>query len=86
MQIKGILDVRTLDFLQFLPGTPYTMLLVQFTPDVVRVVIGLDITTMQWETHGGMQMNFKVMCIMVPQLRADMNGNTGVVHGSASYP
>lgn len=78
-KIKDIADVVTLDYL---PG--YQMVLVQLTPDVIREVMGMDITTLQWETHGGLMLNFKVMAIMVPQLRADFNGNTGVVHGVAS--
>jgi len=77
--IQGIQDVVTLDYLS---TTDYVMLLVQMTSDVVREVIGMDITTVQWETHGGMQLNFKVMAIMVPQLRADQNGNSGIVHGT----
>ena len=78
-KIKDIADVITLDDL-----TGYQMVLVQLTADVIREVIGMDITTLQWESHGGMQINFKVMAIMVPQIRADFNGNTGVVHGTAA--
>jgi hypothetical protein len=48
------------------------------------MVIGMDVTTVQWETHGGMRLNFKVMAIMVPQLRSDFNGNAGIVHGSTA--
>lgn len=77
--INGINDVRTLDHL-----TGFQLLLVQQTSDVVRLVIGMDITTVQWETQGGMRLNFKVMAIMVPQLRADQNGNTGLVHGTVA--
>ena len=76
--INGITDVRTADYL----GSGYSMILVQQTSDVIREVIGMDITTVQWETHGGMRLNFKVMAIMVPQLRADFNGNTGIVHAT----
>ena len=78
-KIDGIQDVRTLDYL-----TGYTLLLIQMTSDVIREVVGMDFTTVQWESQGGMQVNFKVMCIMVPQLRADYNGNTGIVHGTAA--
>ena len=78
--IDGIQDVRTLDYLS---TSSYIMLLVQMTSDVVREVVGMDITTVQWESKGGMQLNFKVMAILVPQLRADQNGNTGIVHGTA---
>lgn len=80
MAINGIQDVRTADYL----GSGYQLILVQQTSDVARLVIGMDITTVQWETHGGMRLNFKVMAIIVPQLRADFNGNTGIVHGSTA--
>jgi uncharacterized linocin/CFP29 family protein len=78
-RIEGIDDVVTLDYLN-----GYDAVLVQMTSDVVREVVGMDITTVQWETHGGMQLNFKVMCILVPQLRADFKGNTGIVHGTVA--
>jgi hypothetical protein len=78
-ELENITDIRTLDFL-----TSYDMVLVQMTSDVVRLVIGLDINTVQWETQGGMQQNFKVMAIMVPQLRADFSSNTGIVYGSVA--
>lgn len=78
--IRGIQAVRTADYL----GSGYSMILVQQSTDVIREVIGMDMTTVQWETHGGMRLNFKVMAIMVPQLRADFNGNTGIVHGSTA--
>jgi uncharacterized linocin/CFP29 family protein len=77
LAINGINDVRTLDLL-----TGYQLILVQQTSDVIRLVMGMDVTTVQWETEGGMRLNYKVMAIMVPQLRADFNGNTGIVHGT----
>ena len=75
--IEGIDRPATLDFLP-----TNTLLLVQKTSDVARMVVGMDVTTVQWETKGGMELNFKVMAIMVPQLRSDFNSNTGIVHGS----
>lgn len=77
-KIDGIQDVRSLDYL-----TGYQMILVQQTTDTIREVVGMDITTVQWESHGGLQLNFKVMAILVPQIRADINGQCGVVHGTA---
>ncbi len=98
--IEGIMDVRRLDFLFASkpnpakgPGgegftatatSPFTLLMVQMTPDVARAVNGMDITTVQWETKGGMQLNFKVMCIQVPQLRADYYGNCGILHATTA--
>lgn len=58
---------------------PFTIIMVQMTPDVARAVNGMDITTVQWESQGGMRLNFKVMCIQVPQIRADFYGNSGIL-------
>lgn len=76
-RIDNINGVGMLDYL-----TGYTLILVQMTSDVVREVVGMEIVTLQWDSHGGLKKNFKVMCIMVPQIRADYNGNTGIVIGS----
>lgn len=65
-------------------GNPFTLLMVQMTPDVARAINGMDITTVQWESQGGMRLNFKVMCIQVPQLRADHYGNCGILHATTS--
>jgi hypothetical protein len=48
------------------------------------MVIGMDIMTLQWPSQGGLQLNFKVMGIVIPQFRADYNNNTGIVHGSVA--
>lgn len=79
-KIEGIQDVRRLDFFT----DTFSLIMVQMTSDVARAVNGMDITTVQWESQGGMRLNFKVMCIMVPQLRSDFNDNCGICHGSAA--
>lgn len=79
-KIDGIVDVRRLDFLT----DTYTLLLVQMTSDVARAVNGMDITTVQWESQGGMRVNFKVMAIQVPQVRSNYSNKTGIVHGTTS--
>jgi uncharacterized linocin/CFP29 family protein len=78
--IQAISRVSTADFL-----TGYQMVLIQMTSDVVRMVIGMDVTTVQWETQGGMRLNFKVMCIIVPQLRSmsTSSATAGIVHASS---
>jgi len=75
--IQGIDGVMTADYL-----TGFDIIMVQKTNDVARMVNGMGLTTVQWETNGGMKINYKVMAINIPQLRADFNGNTGIVHGS----
>lgn len=78
LEIAGITDVKISDKL-----TANNVLLVQMTSDVVRIVEGLAMTTVEWEEGGGFTTNFKVLTIMVPQIRADQNGNCGVTHLSA---
>ncbi len=80
LKIDGIQDIRRLDYLT----NTFTVLMVQMTEDVCRAINGLNLTTVQWESQGGMRINFKVMCIYVPQIRADFNGNCGVAHGTTA--
>lgn len=77
--IEGIEDVRTSDYM-----TGFDLLLCELLPETARVVVGMDITTIQWEEKGGMEFFFKVMAIMVPQIRDDFYGNSGLVHGSVA--
>jgi len=81
--IEGIEDVRRLDFLTA-STNPYTMIMVQMTPDVARAVNGMNITTVQWESMGGLRQNFKVMAIQVPQLRSEFSGKCGLLHATTS--
>jgi hypothetical protein len=78
LAVEGISEIRQLDYL-----TGYQFVLVQMTAQNIRMVVGLDLTTIQWDTIGGMRQNFKVMALMVPQLRTDGDGNSGIVHGVA---
>lgn len=79
-RVMGIEDIQDVVSLDYVPD--YSLILVQMTQDVVRMVVGMPITTVQWESHGGLQLNFKVMCVMVPQIRTDFYSNTGLVHGA----
>jgi len=72
--IDGIIDVKVADKL---PAN--TVLLVQMTSDVVRLVTGMPLNTVQWDIQGKMAQDFKVMTIQVPQIRSDQDGNSGIV-------
>lgn len=83
-EIDNITDVRRLDYL-----TGDVLLLVQMTEDVAQAVNGMEVSTVQWEEKGGMQLCFKVMGIQVPRIRAAYKSltttlNTGIVHGTTS--
>jgi hypothetical protein len=80
MEIEGITDIRRLDFLT----SGYQLILVQMTPEVAQAINGMEITTVQWESQGGLRQNFKVMCIQVPLLKAPYNNVAGILHGTTS--
>ena len=75
LQIDSLNNIKVADKL-----TDDNVILVQMTVDVVRVVNGMAITTVQWETEGGMRLNFKVMAIQIPHIRHDQTGRCGVMH------
>lgn len=74
MAISGIKNIRVIDFM---PAD--TVLLVQMTSDVVRVVRGMGLQNVEWSTEGNMVTKYKVMTIQVPQIRADQEGKCGIV-------
>jgi len=75
--IDGIDAPKTVDHL-----TGYTIVLVEKRKRTVRAIVGQKPTTIQWESNGGWRVNFKTVAILIPQLRADQNGNTGIVVGT----
>lgn len=74
-EVGGLSDIIVVDRL-----SDSNVIMFQITTDVIRVVNGLAITTLQWEEVGGLELNFKVMSIQVPQVRADQTGKCGIVH------
>ncbi len=80
-RLPDVIDVRRLDFLGQGSST-FTMIMLELSSNVAQAVNGMDLTTIQWETHGGMQIHFKVMCIQVPRIFSDISGQCGLVHAS----
>jgi uncharacterized linocin/CFP29 family protein len=75
LKIAGIKGIKVLNKL-----TADNVLMVQMTSDVVRLVEGFDLQNVEWKTEGGMLSHYKVMSIVVPQIRSDRNGKCGIVH------
>jgi len=48
--------------------------------DVVDLAIGQEIVPLEWEAKGGLLVFYKVFCAMVPRIKADAAGRSGVVH------
>jgi len=77
---KQILGVKRLDFLTPALSNAFTMIVVSMNSTVVQAVNAMDVTTVQWETLGGMRKNFKVMAIQSILCRSDYSGTCGIMH------
>jgi len=78
LAVSNITDIKVVDTLPL-----NNAVLVQMTPDVVRLVQGMGIQNVQWQTEGNFINRYKVMTIQVPQIRSDRNSKTGICHISA---
>lgn len=77
--IEGIQECKSVDTL-----ADGNLLLVQMTPDVVRMVTALPLQNVEWKEGAGTRTNFKAMTIDVPQVRSTKAGASGVTHFSAA--
>lgn len=84
MEIEGITAVRRLDFWNSTSPSAYQLLMVQLTPDWIQAINGMDITLVQWDSQGGMRKNWKVMCIHLPIIKREFNGNSPVLHATTA--
>lgn len=83
MVIDGIAGVKMSPNLT--GGGSGEVILVQMTSDVVDIAEGMQPTTVQWDSHGGMVVNFKVMAIMVPRMKSDTATQCGIAHYTVGY-
>lgn len=74
LELQGLSDVKVSDQL-----TANNVMLVEMNESVVRLAIGMDIQTIHWSTEGLTQ-NFKVMGILIPNIRSTQAGRSGIVH------
>jgi len=77
LKIAGITGISVVDTL-----TAANVVLVQMTSDVVRLVQGMGLQNVEWQSEGKFLTNYKVMTIQVPQIRSDQEGHSGIVHMS----
>lgn len=77
MRINGIGRMQTLDYL-----TGYTLLMVQMDSSNATLIDGMPLRVLQWTSGDNMELFFKIMMILVPQIFVDQDGNCGIVHGS----
>ena len=77
LKVDGIKEIKVVDRL-----TSDNVLMVELSTDTVRLLRGLGITPIEWPAEGGLSINYKIITIQIPQIRADQSGNSGIVHFS----
>jgi len=76
---ERILKTDKLEGLKVVDTLPAnTVVMVQMTSDVVRLIDGLPIQNIQWGQEGNMVNKYKVIAIQVPEIRATQDGKSGV--------
>jgi hypothetical protein len=87
--IEGVQDIRRLDYFV---SDDFELIMVNMASDSVQAVNGMEVTTIQWESKGGMQLNFKVLGIQVPRIHSVFLSGTGttgqqvagIIHASSA--
>lgn len=77
LELPDIVSINVLDKL-----AASEVLMIQMTPDVLDLAVGMEVDTVDWETQGGALQHFKVMAAMAPRLKSDYNARTGICHGT----
>ena len=80
LEVSNFTEIKRLDYL---PGN-FRVLMIDMTKDAVQAINGMPLKTVMWDSRGGMQKNFRTMCIQVPVFRADQDGNCGIADGKVS--
>lgn len=54
--------------------------MVEMSRDVVDLAIGQDLIPVEWDTKGGLVTRYKCLCAIVPRVKADAGGRSGIAH------
>jgi len=79
LKIAGIDEIKVADHL---PADNAVM--IEMKPGTVRLINGLGLQNVEWQTEGRFINKYKVLTIQVPQIRSDQNGACGIVHMSTT--
>lgn len=79
-EVSGLIDIKPSNNLT--GGGSGEVIMVQFTDEVVDMVVGQQPANVQWEGLGGFVTYFKVLSILVPRVRNDILLQSGIAHYS----
>ncbi|MFN7317929.1 MAG: major capsid protein [bacterium] len=81
-KISMIPSIQSVTMLDYLTGNQ--LVLVERSPSTAKVLVGMDITTVQWQENGGLSQKLRVMGMILPVMYRDANNSTGIVHYSGA--
>jgi hypothetical protein len=88
LQIDSLEAVRVADLLPggngATPSVGNKVALVQMTSDVIDMVVGQPPTVIPWTSLDGFSIHNLVMAIMIPRVRSDYNGDSGICIGTTT--
>lgn len=88
LQIESLEAIRTADLLSSgngaTPSIGNKVILVQMTSDVVDMVVGQPPTVVPWTSLDGFTIHNLIMAIMIPRVRSDAEGNSGICVGTTA--
>lgn len=80
MNIDEISKIQRLDYFK----SGFQMVLVQLDGSVVQAINGMPVQIIQYDTKGGMQVNFKIVAIMTQRFFYDYYENIGLLHATTA--
>lgn len=88
LQIESLQAVRVADLITSgngaSPSIGNKVALVQMTSDVIDMVVGQPPTVIPWTSLDGFSIHNLVMAIMIPRVRSDYNGDSGICIGTTA--
>jgi hypothetical protein len=88
LQIDSLQAIRVADMLSggngASPSIGNKVALVQMTSDVIDMVVGQEPTVIPWTSLDGFVIHNLVMAIMIPRVRYDADGNSGICVGTTA--
>jgi len=85
LQIESLQAIRVADLITpTATTTGAKVALVQMTSDVIDMVVGQEPTVIPWTSLDGFTIHNLVMAIMIPRVRSDYDGNSGICIGTTA--
>jgi hypothetical protein len=85
LMLQGLEGIRSADLMPDGDAATHVgakVALVQMTNDVIDMVVGQEPTVIPWTSADGFTFHNLVMAIMIPRVRSDYNGDSGICIGT----